>query len=430
MDSIRRLLPPVYSGFVDEFFDRPKVVETRAECGKCVMCDHGQPSPVAMDYFNKETKCCTFFPQLPNYLVGAILADPSPEMEEGKKRIREVIANRMGTLPWILTRPRKLAFLMSNYGEAFGRSKSLLCPYFDSANPEYACTIWRHRETVCLTYYCKYNGGKRGYDFWTALKDYLNYTQRVLARAAAEAVDPKVVEPLFKQNQITARDMDDLPPTDADYSAWWGNWVGREDEFYVKTFEWVKAISRADFKQNVDESAEGKPIFERLVRAYDRQHDKILPLSLVRNGRMKEQHVDDKVVVTTYHRYDSFALDKELYDVVGLFKADQSLKENLARLEKEEGIELAPDLIEYLFAAGILVEPTPAVVATAAAPPKELEAELRGRRTALRAVLDARSIALDEADGAKVDAADAKTLDQWIAKAAVATTFAEVQEGT
>ena len=427
-DSIRGMLPPVTHGFVDEFFDKPKLNETRANCAQCSMCNWGQPSPVQMEYFHKETKCCTFFPALPNYIVGAILSDEAPDMEEGKKRIRGVIKNRMGTLPQQLTRPRKMSYLMTNYSEAFGRAKSLLCPYFNSESPEYACTIWRHREAVCMTYYCKYDAGQRGYDFWGALKDYLFFMQRVLSMAAMENVDKSVKEPQWKGMHISAEDMDDLPPKASDYAAWWGSWVGREEEFYIKCYEWVKGISRADFKKNADESKEGKKFLDRLKSTYEKLEHKIIPANLVRNARMKEEHVGQKVVVTTYHRYDSFALDRDLYDVVGMFKAEQSLQENLDRLAKDEGIELAPELVEYLFAAGVLVEPAPAAVESAKAPPKEAAAELRGRRAALRAVLDARKLEVDDAFNAKIEAADAKTLDGWLAKAANAARLAEVLE--
>lgn len=425
-DSIRRMLPPVYQDMFGDAFDKPKVNETRANCAQCSMCNWGQPSPVPMDYFNKETKCCTFFPQLPNYLVGAILADPSPEMAEGKKRIREVIANRMGTLPQALSRPRKMTFLMSNYGEAFGRSKSLLCPYFNTESPEYACTIWRHREAVCMTYYCKYDAGQRGFEFWAALKDYLFFIQRILSQVVMERLDPAVKEPAFKTMYISAEDMDDKPPKDAEYAAWWGAWVGREEEWYLKCHEWVKGISRADFKKNADQTKEGQKYLGRVIAAYEKLENKILPASLVRNSMMKEAHAGEKVVVTTYSRYDALSLDKDLYEVVGLFKANLSLQQNLDRLSKEEGIELAPELVEYLYAAGILVEPKAAAVETAKATPKELLAELRGQRVALRAVLDARAIPIDQDQSTQIENADVAQLTVWLAKAANARTFEDV----
>lgn len=424
-DSIRGALPPVYQHLFADFFDRPKVVETRATCDNCAMCDHGQPSPVPMEYFNSDTKCCTFFPQLPNYLVGAILSDPSPEMAEGKRRLQAIIAKRIGVTPQYLSRPRKLSLVMLGYGEAFGRAKSLLCPYYDSANPAGSCTIWRHREAICMTYYCKYVGGQRGYDFWSAMKSYLGTVQRTLIHHAAKAVDPLVREPVFKKNQLSVEDIDEVAPKMSDYEAWWGSWVGREEEFYVKCFEWVMKVTREEFAQNVD-GGPGKTELEELISRYSKLETKLLPKSLVRNARMKEEHVGDKVVVTTYHRFDSFSMDKDLYEVVGLLRANETLEENLARLNSEHGIELAPELIEYLFAQGILVEPTKAKVSEAKV---DATGELNGRRAALRAILEARGVSVNEDDITRIAAGDVAKLDTWIRNAANAKTIAEVLDG-
>jgi Fe-S-cluster containining protein len=425
-EPLRGTLPPVYRGIFNELFDKPKISETRATCNRCSMCDHGDGSPVTMEFFNPSTKCCTFFPQLPNYLVGAILADETPEMAEGKRRIQKLIAGRVGITPEHLSRPRKMSLILSAYQEAFGRAGSLMCPLYDGDNPAGNCTIWRHREAICMTYHCKYVDGQRGYDFWTALKNYLGHVQRTLAKNSAKAVDPKVIEPVFKKNLLSVEDIEDLPPKERDYAAWWGPWVGREEEFYLKCHEWVRKISPAEFAHNIDQHAEGKPYFDALAARYGALEHKVLPQSLVRNARMKEDHVGEKVVVTTYHRFDSFSLDKDLYEVVGLLKADQTLEQNLERLKTEEGIELTPDLIEYLFAAGVLVEPTKAKVEQAKDAKADAAAELNGRRSALGAILKVRGLTVDDADLKKIEKGDVAQLDAWIVKAVTAVKLADV----
>jgi hypothetical protein len=121
--TLRDVLPPVYRAFAGDVFDRPPVSEKRATCAACAMCDKGEPSPVPMEYFRPDTKCCTFFPRLPNYLVGAILSDP--ETTEGRKRIRARIATRIGVTPRFVTRPRKTELVMSQYGGAWIRRAAL-----------------------------------------------------------------------------------------------------------------------------------------------------------------------------------------------------------------------------------------------------------------------------------------------------------------
>ena len=422
-ESIRSSLPPIYKHLFNAFFDRPKVVETRATCDRCAMCDHGDSSPVAMEFFNPETKCCTFWPCLPNYLVGAILADESAEMAEGKRRINDAIATRIGVYPSSLNRPRKMSLLMLGYEEVFGRTKTLKCPYYDDDNPAGSCSIWRHREVICMTYYCKYSGGQRGFEYWTALKSYLAHVQQALAHSAMRAVDPAVADPKFRKNMLTLEDFEDRAPKPSAYQAWWGSWVGREEEFYLACHRWVQSLSPKEFAKSVDQSKQGAELLANLIAKYDVLENKILPKNLVRNARMKEVHVGDKVVVTSYHPYDSFSLDKDLFEVCAMFKADQTLEENLERLKREEGIELVPELVEYLFAAGVLVEPPRPKVAQGEA---DKAGELNGRRAALNAILEARGIATETSAKAKIDTADAAKLDLWIKKAAVAKSIDDV----
>lgn len=432
-ESIRESLPPVYRHLVSDFFDRPKVVEGRATCDSCVMCDHGQPSPVAMEYFNPDTKCCTFTPNLPNYLVGAILTNTSVAMAEGRQRVRAAIAKRIGVTPCVLSRSRKLTLIMSGYREAFGRAKSLLCPYYDGSNPKGTCSIWLNREAVCMTYYCKYSGGMRGFRYWSALKSYLEYVQRSLARNAVAAIDSKLVEPYFEGNILTVEEIDDLPPKDSDYRKWWGRWVDREEEFYAQCHAWVKSLTAAEFAKHVDGSQGGKRLLDDLVSRYEVLSNKVLPKSLVKNRLMKEIHTGDKIVVTTYHGYDSFSLDKDLYEVVGMFRADQTLEENLERL-RQDGIEIVPELVEYLFATGVLVEPPSAKRATKGTSNQAAGAATEnpsdGHRAALHAVLEARGLSVDDATQTKIDAADTPTLELWIRKSAIASTIEEAFSDT
>jgi hypothetical protein len=408
--ALREVLPPVYRAFMGDVFDRERVSERRATCAECAMCDKGEPSPVPMDYFRPDTKCCTFFPRLPNYLVGAILTDP--ESAEGAKRIRARIATRIGVTPRFVTRPRKTELVMSQYGAAFGRAKSLLCPYFDDGR----CSVWKHREAVCMTYHCKYEAGQRGFDFWTALRKYLALVEHRLAIAAAHAVDPSLVEP--ERGTLTVEDIEDQPPKD--YARFWGAWGSREDEFYARCHEWTKRVSQAEFVQNVDATAEGKHLLDAMAKAHEAIERRTLPMHVMKNPSMTELHVGEKVVVTTYHRYDSFSLDKDVHAVVARFSPDRTLAANLAELEAE-GIVLVPELVEFLVTTGVLVPPEgdrPVRI--------DPKGDLAGRRAALLAILDARGIAVDDETLERVRTAGTATLDTWIRRAALATSHQDV----
>src|SRR6185295_5813910 len=59
VDTLRSKLNPLYASLFASpgVFDRPEIVEKRATCDTCAMCDQGQLAPVEMDYFKPDTKC-------------------------------------------------------------------------------------------------------------------------------------------------------------------------------------------------------------------------------------------------------------------------------------------------------------------------------------------------------------------------------------
>jgi hypothetical protein len=360
--TLRAKMAPLYGPLFPELFDRPEVVETRATCDTCAMCDHGQVAPVAMDYFRPDAKCCTFHPSLPNYLVGAILADEGEELAEGRRRLRAKIASRVGVTPGYIAAPRKynLIYAAGRGGGFFGRSKAMMCPYFDNDNGG-RCTVWRYRESVCSTYFCKYTAGKPGWAFWDTLKSYLAHVERSLARYSGLMVDKDVSEPDIERYMLTPEDMEDLPPKDDEYAVWWSNgkWVGREEEFYIECYKHVVALKKAEFAKNVDDSPDGRALLAKLESKYDDIAAAKLPSVLVRATNLKKREAGESVVVTTYNPYDAFSLEKELFDVLGLFKVEETLEQNLARLDKEHDVQLAPELVQYLYVHGVLAPPEP-----------------------------------------------------------------------
>ncbi len=261
-DSLRSKLNPLYSKLFASpgVFDRPEIVESRATCDSCAMCDQGQLAPVEMDYFRPDTKCCTYHPGLANYLVGAILADTGDELAEGRRRLRAKIkaphrgdsaVSRSTSQVQPALCPRRAARTRSV------RAKSLLCPYFDAEN-DGRCTVWQYREAVCSTYFCKHVSGKPGWQLWDTMKGYLTHVERTLSRATMVTVDPEVTQPTREPHTLTMEDLEDQPPPDAEYASYWGKWVGREEEFYVACYRAASKVSPAEFAENVDDAPEGR----------------------------------------------------------------------------------------------------------------------------------------------------------------------------
>ena len=355
-ESLRDKLAPIYRPLLSELFDRAEVNEPRATCDDCAMCDKGAgPDALKLDYFRPDTKCCTYYPSLPNYLVGAILSDPDPALDDGKRRIRERIALRTGVTPAWIAAPRLYTAISMAASGAFGRSKKMTCPYLtDDAR----CSIWRHREAVCSTFFCKYNRGRRGYEFWSAMKMYLGNVEVELGQWAMKGIDSSLEDVRERKLRLTVEDIEGLPPREETYAAIWKDWLGREEELYIACYERVNAMTRDEFARVCDRSRDGTRHVKTLTQKWDRLLSDELPQSLIRNPKMLRVLPNgDNVVVTAFNANDSFALDKDLYDVLAMLDGKKSVEENLAWLAKEHGIELTSDLLNHLYIHGVLVAP-------------------------------------------------------------------------
>ncbi len=364
-ETLRSVLPPVYKDLLSPELDKPAVIEKRATCHDCEMCDKGtMPPGVEAVYFRPDTKCCTYHPSLANYLVGAILRDGSPEMEEGRRRIRERIASRVGVLPLCVTAPAKYLLLYrASKGTAFGRSKALVCPYLTD---EGRCSIWRHRESICSTFFCKYDAGQDGVSFWKAFKGYVGHIEHTLAVWTKKAIAPDAKQPP-DDNSITLEDLEDLPPNDATYAAIWGSWAGREEEYYVACYNKVRNLSRQQFAKLVDETPEGRAALSELRKRYAALSLPVIPEKLALNRKLRRLPVANGVAVTaTYNSYDSMVLEQELFDVLEKFSYDHTVTDVRKDLLEADGIELADELLVHLARMGILVPP-PSADAVAAA---------------------------------------------------------------
>lgn len=177
-------LPPLYQRWVEEMLPGGIPREHAATCMNCAMCPRpGEAPDPALDQFNPASKCCTYFPSLPNYLVGAALKVDSA----GGMALREFV-ERAGDdraqvdLCGVIPNGKYRAIYEKLSDDVFGRDASLLCPY--AVNPSAAsgplCGIWQHRNAACSTYFCKTVRGHTGDTFWVALRNLMISVERAL----------------------------------------------------------------------------------------------------------------------------------------------------------------------------------------------------------------------------------------------------------
>jgi len=255
-------LPSLYSQFLPDIFSAEQVNESKATCDDCAMCETSKHSEAEARrhtnfpmLFSTGGKCCTFFPSMPNYLVGGLLADTTPELAEGRRRMLERIHGRTGVTPSAIGSSAVHKLLYEKKDPfVFGNPDAVLCPYY--AKDTGLCTIWRFRGATCSTYFCKHDAGKDGVQYWRALKDFLGMIEWELSVYALWKVAPALARALptpqsaehlsVSSTQITGR-----PPSDGEYAALWSDWEGREAELYKACHAVVSALTPEEFKRVV-----------------------------------------------------------------------------------------------------------------------------------------------------------------------------------
>jgi hypothetical protein len=318
-------------------------------------------APVAT-YFAPETKCCTYSPALPNFLVGRILDDDDPALAAGRATVEQRIDARVGVSPLGLD-PQPVPALLYRItsGRAFGRSRVLRCPHY-LAEAGGACGIWRHRNGVCSTWFCKYARGATGQRFWRSLDQLLATVERELARWCLLRLDlePEVLGRLLPPGTDRGQGGDggldgaalDGRVDDTAHRALWGSRIGREREHYracgrlVAGLGWtdVVALGGASVAAQVrivadaHAAAGSETIPERLV---------VGQLQTIATGR-------DHVMVATYNPYDPLDLPRILLDALGYFDG-RPTAEVLRRLRAERRLNLQPDLVRRLVDFGLLI---------------------------------------------------------------------------
>ncbi len=177
------VLPPLYARWASEFLGGAIPAESAATCNDCAMLsgERGTARPAAAPFFNPDTKCCTYLPVLPNFLVGRMLADDSPEFARGRATLEARLTAGMAVSPRGIGRDAAYDLLYVTRGKSlFGQARSMRCPhYLDEGGGQ--CGIWRHRAAVCATWFCKYVRGAVGQRFWQALHRQLSAVEGELS---------------------------------------------------------------------------------------------------------------------------------------------------------------------------------------------------------------------------------------------------------
>ncbi|HEO72425.1 MAG TPA: hypothetical protein ENN80_14290, partial [Candidatus Hydrogenedentes bacterium] len=219
--------------------------ETAADCAHCPMQRGAAEEEREGFFFTDKTRCCTHYPNIPNYLVGALLSSKGRPCAEGRRRVEEIIKAGVGVTPQGIRRPGRYELLLKNsVPDAFGRSEALVCPLLDTEAGK--CTIWPYLEAACNTWFCKHAAGLDGRLFWLAVREYLEGLQTVIVQHVLLEMgwDPRAIVLKQAPRGLAAEDLDSRRP--AGYERLWDNWAGCEAAFYVHAHTIASGLARAD----------------------------------------------------------------------------------------------------------------------------------------------------------------------------------------
>jgi Fe-S-cluster containining protein len=356
MQKIVQQLPQLYEQILPEFFREEIPDESLATCENCAMAAPAGQTPLpGVQYYLSDTKCCTYFPKLPSYLVGGLLGDSDTALDEGRRRIRERIAGRIGVTPQGVAPPKKYALLLKHGEPGFGKNRLLVCPYY--RKDAGTCTIWKFRDAVCSTYFCKTAAGQEGKKLWNIVKLYLLQSQDALVWYCIHQLKlpiERLWEFLneFATDSLSAADLDDQPVPGEVYSTLWGDWVGREEEYYKECYRLVGELTPERFESTV--GVNQKIYMELLKGCLRNVISPDLPPVLKRNPEMKSFKLPDgRYAVTTVAGF--YTIEAALYEALNLFDGVATTRQIAARVEAQYNDTLDESLLIPLYQFRMLV---------------------------------------------------------------------------
>jgi Fe-S-cluster containining protein len=334
------------------------------------MCARADDTSAGSSFFNARTKCCTYHPALPSFLVGGILAG---EETAASRALQSAIESGAGVTPFGVAPPRTYGLLYRSAPAAFGHSLSMRCPYYDEGGGG-RCGIWEQRPTVCATWYCKHERGALGLAFWTSLEVLLDEVERSMARWCLLQLDPgpEAVARLlltrrgpYSGEVIGPGDID-RTCDEADRKKVWGRFAGREREYFLEAARLVGRLGVADIRRICGTSLAA---LERLtVSSFQELRRKRLPARL-RLGSHQASVVDANCCrVISYSLFDPLEVPLALLDLLPLFDGRRTTT-GVRRLLAARGYRVSTATLRALFDVGVLEDADAAASLTRASRP-------------------------------------------------------------
>lgn len=313
----------------------------------------GQTAGPGQRFFDPDVKCCSYYPVLANFLVGQGLAGADPAARASMEA--RLTADAATATPMGLVQPPAYAALYDG-GRAFGASKALRCPHYvvDTGG----CAIWRHRNAVCATWFCKFERGEVGARFWNAVLRMVEALERALARhclieldIGADALAALTRHPAWMTGPppLGAAELDGR--ADRKATELWGRWAGREREFYQRAGELVESLTWAEALGVAGAEVRGLAI--AVQRQFAALKDEGLPERLTLAPVTVVASHPEWLRLETFSDFDRLDMPPVLFEALRFFQGGPN-EESLAAIREEVGVSLDTDLVRKLADFGVL----------------------------------------------------------------------------
>jgi hypothetical protein len=319
MSELSEQLGVVFSSVIPELEGWRFGAESFATCSHCPMQPTVQLQPEHRAVFTAKARCCTYHPDLPNFLAGRALQRGGV----GAQKIRARLENIETRSPTAIVRPAEIADQYLEFGKtSFGNREDLTCPYW--VDGEHNCSLYADRNAVCRTWHCKSVDGAKGHAAWTALRWTLLEVEAELSMALSAAP---------------------APTRDASVE----NWV----EWYIACAERLDALN--------PETLESlrTPRLEQLILEVGKAvklRDAALPEILAPS--VAQWFVEpDGIAMTAWSGYDLVDTPTWIFELISRLDGITTWREAKRMTETAIGHKISDDLIHTLHRRGLLSAP-------------------------------------------------------------------------
>jgi Fe-S-cluster containining protein len=194
--------------------------------------------------FKAQVKCCAYYPDIPNFMAGAILQQKGAAARVIETRLQSALQ----VSPLGVKAP---AEYVGNFRAQahFGIRPDLICPFFQPETDN--CGIWNLRPSTCTTYFCKSSYGEAGQQFWQNLDRFLGFIEMSLSQHALLAkgfIWPEI-EAMLEERE-----------------SGWAHWSHAPTELFAQCWLWVQALNPTEMRDLI--TGEGERHLAEVIEAY------------------------------------------------------------------------------------------------------------------------------------------------------------------